>query len=88
VQVTALGVTLHFSAPRDPIGWLLLVVLIAFAAQRGATVFFGSGISAFFGTLVATPLAYLVHLRFTRGRQWRRPSCRVPGCCCRAHSAC
>ena len=62
--VFALGVALHFSAPRDSIGWLLLVVLVAFAAQRAAAVVFGSDISGFFGTLVATPLAYLVQLRF------------------------
>jgi len=62
--VFALGVTLHFSAPRNSIGWLLLVVLVAFAAQRSAALFFGSEISGFFGTLVAMPLAYLIHLRF------------------------
>jgi len=62
--VFALGVALHFSAPRNSVLWLLLVVLIAFAAQRAAAVVFGSGISGFFGTLVAMPLAYLVQLRF------------------------
>jgi len=62
--VFVFGVALHFSAPRNSVAWLLLVVLIAFAAQRAAGLVFGSSISGFFGTLVATPLAYLIQLRF------------------------
>lgn len=62
--VFAFGVALHFSAPRNSLGWMLLVVLAAFGAQRLATIFFGSEISGFFGTLVAMPLAYLVQMRF------------------------
>jgi uncharacterized membrane protein YjjP (DUF1212 family) len=62
--VFSIGVALHFSAPRNSFGWVLLVVLAAFGAQRLATIFFGSEISGFFGTLVAMPLAYLVQLRF------------------------
>jgi uncharacterized membrane protein YjjB (DUF3815 family) len=37
---------------------------VAFGAQRIATVFLGSEISGFFGTLVATPLGYLIQLRY------------------------
>jgi uncharacterized membrane protein YjjB (DUF3815 family) len=40
------------------------VLLIAFAAQRLAVGFLGCEISGFFGTLVATPLGYLIQLRF------------------------
>ena len=43
---------------------MILVLLLAFGAQRLATIFIGSEISGFFGTLVATPLAYLIQLRF------------------------
>ncbi len=64
VLVFGLGVYLHFSAPRNSLHWLILVLLLAFGAQRLATVFIGSEISGFFGTLVATPLAYLIQLRF------------------------
>jgi uncharacterized membrane protein YjjP (DUF1212 family) len=64
VLVFGLGVYLHFSAPRNSLGWLLLVLLLAFAAQRVSTAVFSSEISGFFGTLVATPLAYLIHLGF------------------------
>jgi uncharacterized membrane protein YjjP (DUF1212 family) len=64
VLVFGLGVYLHFSAPRNSLHWLILVLLLAFGAQRLATTFIGSEISGFFGTLVATPLAYLIQLRF------------------------
>jgi uncharacterized membrane protein YjjB (DUF3815 family) len=64
VLVFGLGVYLHFSAPRHSLHWLILVLLLAFGAQRLATIFLGSEISGFFGTLVATPLGYLIQLRF------------------------
>jgi hypothetical protein len=41
-----------------------LVLLLTFATQRVAAVFFGKEISGFFGMLVATPLGYLIQLRF------------------------
>lgn len=62
--VFAFGAAIHFSAPRNALLWLLLVVLSAFAAQRGAAAVFGVHASGFFGALVATPLAYLIQLRF------------------------
>jgi uncharacterized membrane protein YjjP (DUF1212 family) len=64
VVVFGLGVYVHFSAPRKSLGWVLLVLLAAFAAQRLAAGVFGGEISGFFGMLVATPLAYLVQQRF------------------------
>jgi uncharacterized membrane protein YjjB (DUF3815 family) len=64
VLVFGLGVYLHFSAPKNSLQWLILVLLLAFGAQRLATIFIGSEISGFFGTLVATPLGYLIQLRF------------------------
>ena len=64
VLVFGLGVYLHFSAPRNSLHWLILVLLLAFAAQRVTVGLFGSEISGFFGTLVATPLGYLIQLRF------------------------
>jgi uncharacterized membrane protein YjjB (DUF3815 family) len=42
---------------------MLFVLLLAFAAQQVAAPLFSSGISGFFGTLVATPLAYFIQLR-------------------------
>jgi uncharacterized membrane protein YjjP (DUF1212 family) len=64
VLVFGLGVYLHFSAPRNSLHWMLLVLLCAFGAQRLAAGVFNSEISGFFGTLVATPLGYLIQLRF------------------------
>ncbi len=64
VLVFGLGVYFHFSAPRNSLHWLLLVLFLAFAAQRLAVGFFGSEISGFFGTLVATPVAYLIEMKF------------------------
>jgi len=64
VLVFGLGVYLHFSAPKNSLHWLILVLLLAFGAQRLATIFLGSEISGFFGTLVATPLGYLIQQRF------------------------
>ena len=64
VLVFGLGVYLNFSAPRNSLQWILLVLLVAFAAQRLTYGLFGSEISGFFGTLCATPLGYLIQLRF------------------------
>lgn len=64
VVVFAVGAAIHFSAPRNARLWLLLVVVAAFAAQRAAAPTFGVHASGFFGALVATPLAYLIQLRF------------------------
>jgi len=55
---------MHFSAPKRSLGWLLLVMLAAFGAQRLGAGLTGTLLSGFFGTLVATPLAYLTQERF------------------------
>ncbi len=64
VLIFGIGVYLHFSAPSRALPWMLLVLLSAFLAQRIAAQLFGTSISGFFGTLVATPLGYFIHLRF------------------------
>ncbi len=64
VLVFGLGVYLHFSAPRKSLHWMLLVLFLAFAAQRFASGFFGSELSGFFGMLVATPLGYVIQYHF------------------------
>jgi uncharacterized membrane protein YjjP (DUF1212 family) len=64
VIVFAMGAYVHFSAPRKSFPWMLLVLLLAFAAQQLAARFLGCEISGFFGTLIATPLAYLIQERF------------------------
>jgi uncharacterized membrane protein YjjB (DUF3815 family) len=64
VMVFAVGVHLHFSGPRGALPWMLLVMLPAFATQKVSLGLFPSEISGFFGTLVATPLGYLIQQRF------------------------
>jgi len=64
VVVFAIGVHLHFSAPRKALLWMLCVMLPTFATQRIAAGFFATELSGFFGTLVATPLGYLIQQRF------------------------
>jgi uncharacterized membrane protein YjjB (DUF3815 family) len=64
VIVFGIGVYFHFSAPHRSLGWVLLVLLAAFAAQRLAANVFSAELSGFFGMLVATPLGYLIQTRF------------------------
>lgn len=64
VLVFAIGVFLHFSAPQKSFWWMLLVLLLAFGAQRLGMLVFSKEISGFFGMLIATPLGYWIQLRF------------------------
>jgi uncharacterized membrane protein YjjP (DUF1212 family) len=64
VVVFWIGVYLTFSAPPNSLWWMLLVLLAAFGAQQLAAGLFNKDISGFFGTLVATPLGYLIQKRF------------------------
>lgn len=64
VIVFGVGVYLHFSAPRNSLYWMLLVLLVTFAAQQVAAAYFSNVVSGFFGMLIATPLGYLIQLRF------------------------
>lgn len=64
VLTFGVGVFLHFSAPRNSLPWILLVLVLAFLSQRMAANVFNTQFSGFFGTLVATPLGYLIQLRF------------------------
>ena len=64
VIVFGIGVYIHYSAPRKSLGWMLLVLLVAFAAQWLAAFFVGPEISGFFGMLAATPLGNLIQNRF------------------------
>ncbi|MCU0670715.1 MAG: threonine/serine exporter family protein [Myxococcota bacterium] len=64
VLLFGIGVHVHFSAPRNSLVWMLVVLFVVFAVQRVASDFVRSDVSGFFGMLVATPLGYLVQLRF------------------------
>jgi uncharacterized membrane protein YjjB (DUF3815 family) len=62
--VFGVGVYFRFSAPPRSLAWMLLALLVAFAAQQAAATFVGNTASGFFGMLAVTPLGYLIHLRF------------------------
>jgi uncharacterized membrane protein YjjP (DUF1212 family) len=64
VLVFGVGVCLHASAPRNALPWVLFSLILTFEAQRIAAEQFGGLVSGFFGMLVATPLGYLIQLRF------------------------
>jgi uncharacterized membrane protein YjjP (DUF1212 family) len=64
VVVFGVGAYLHFSARRSSLPWMLLVLLVTFATQQLTSGFLGSEAGGFFGMLVATPLGYLIQLRF------------------------
>lgn len=64
VIIFGIGIYVHFSAPRNSLIWMPVVMLIAFAAQRASAATLGSEISGFFGMLFAVPAAYLIQMRF------------------------
>jgi uncharacterized membrane protein YjjP (DUF1212 family) len=64
VALFGIGAYLHFSAPRRSLLWMLLVLSLAFAVQQLTAGLIGNTGSGFFGMLVATPLSYLIQLRF------------------------
>ena len=64
VVVFWIGVYVTLSAPPSSFWWTLLVLTLAFAAQKSAAGLLGKEVSGFFGTLVATPLGYWIQKRF------------------------
>lgn len=59
-----IGVYLHFSAPKNSLAWMLLVILVAFAIQQFTVEITGEIVSGFLGMLVVTLLSYLIQIRF------------------------
>ena len=51
-----IGNFLHFSAPARAFGWVLLVLLVAFAGQQVGALLFGAVLGGFVGALLMTPL--------------------------------
>ena len=60
VLVFGVGVLLSYSARAASLGWMLLVLYVAFAAQVIGGLLFGNSLSAFIGAAVMTPVAVLV----------------------------
>jgi uncharacterized membrane protein YjjP (DUF1212 family) len=64
ILVFGVGVSLHSSAPKNALVWVLVALLVTAAAQAAAGAQFGGQVSGFFGMLVATPLSFLIQMRF------------------------
>jgi uncharacterized membrane protein YjjP (DUF1212 family) len=60
VAVYGVAISVHRSAPRRSLPWILLVLYIAYAAQVLGDLALGGVLSAFIGALVVTPVTALV----------------------------
>jgi uncharacterized membrane protein YjjP (DUF1212 family) len=56
VLIVAVGDYLHFSAPARSLGWILVVLYVAYAGQAVGGALFGGALSGFFGGLAMTPV--------------------------------
>ena len=65
VALFGAGVLVHHCARRESLGWMILVLYVAYGAQIIGGLFLGSILSAFFGALVMSPVASFVALRPT-----------------------
>jgi uncharacterized membrane protein YjjP (DUF1212 family) len=59
VAAFGVGVVVHHCARLASLGWILLVLYVAYAGQVVGALFFGDVLSAFFGALLMTPVAML-----------------------------
>ncbi|QKJ18073.1 threonine/serine ThrE exporter family protein [Microbacterium hominis] len=60
VAVLGVGISVHSSAPRRALPWMLLVLYVAYAVQVLSDQLVGGVLSAFIGALVLTPVTALV----------------------------
>ncbi len=60
VLLFAIGMYVHNSGARGTLGWMLLVLFVAYSGQVLGTVLFGGYLSGFAGALVMTPVALFV----------------------------
>ena len=63
VALFGIGVVVYRCARPAALGWIVLVLYVAYAGQVIGGVFFGSTLSGFFGALLMTPVAMLVATR-------------------------
>jgi len=60
IAVFGVGILVNRCAQPRSVGWVLLVLYVAYSAQVAGDVFFGGVLSAFFGAAAMTPVAALV----------------------------
>lgn len=63
VALFGVGVVVYRCARPAALGWIVLVLYVAYAGQVIGGLFFGSTLSGFFGALLMTPVAMLVATR-------------------------
>jgi uncharacterized membrane protein YjjB (DUF3815 family) len=63
VAVFGVGVVLARGARRESLGWILLILYVAYAGQLIGGLLLGSQLSAFIGALAMTPVAMFVALQ-------------------------
>ncbi|GAA1511447.1 uncharacterized membrane protein YjjP (DUF1212 family)/uncharacterized membrane protein YjjB (DUF3815 family) [Agromyces terreus] len=63
VALFGVGIVVYKCANRASLGWILVVLYVAYGAQVLGAVFFGGVLSALIGALVAMPVAVLVARR-------------------------
>lgn len=60
VAVFGIGMVVFHGVRRASVGWILIVLYVAYAGQVLGGLFFGTTLSAFFGALAMTPVAMVV----------------------------
>ncbi len=60
VAVFGIGMVVFHGVRRASLGWILIVLYVAYAGQVLGGLFFGTTLSAFFGALAMTPVAMVV----------------------------
>jgi uncharacterized membrane protein YjjP (DUF1212 family) len=63
VALFGVGVVVYRCARPAALGWIVLVLYVAYAGQVIGGLFFGNALSGFFGALLMTPVAMLVATR-------------------------
>jgi len=60
VALFGVGIVVYQCGPRRSLGWILVVLYVAYGAQVLGAVFFGGVLSALIGALVVTPVTAIV----------------------------
>ena len=84
VGLFGIGITVYQCARPASIGWIVIVLYVAYGAQVLGDVLFDGVLSALVGAAVMTPVAVVIARHRTGPPPWSA-SCPPSGCSCRAH---
>lgn len=62
IVLVGVGFLLYSSAPRGSLGWIVLALAVAYAAQTGANLFISPWVSGFFGAVALVPFARAIRI--------------------------